>query len=433
MGGFKQSTISALLAMFAAVQSALAIDPTNQLVELYLNVKKYQAALKLTEVIGNMPDDEVKRHKFYKGNDNVAVFEKHLDDFLKHLEDWWECLGWKPEGICYKCSIYDCEFDLYKSYYYPVVNYEFSSKVFVSEYLYKTEFDVIGNENLEDYWYETAKESAVDEMDRAAKAIGGSVSASDYNFVLPDKFKERDIMNLNTSEQMEWRAVSTLSQSSYGSFPVPGDACHRKDNATIPYYSEMPLLIDVTRLGKYQDLFFFLPMLAYKQKLGGDVPNWGIGTSLVFGLSPHSWLSTTSGGSFSPIPQKIISTPHLGPDYGGTHMSGNEYSKKWLSQMLRASQYRNLGLSGLFPIQKEDSGRKKTLYQWLLPEHMPDSCDGKFPTLPWSSYGSFLNFGYKPQIDREEEGRAIITQWQWMRCCPSGYDVLVGDTPQYKF
>ena len=419
------------------VTPLFAIDPPSGVVDLYMQIKQIQAGFILPQTITSMPSTStVKRHQFYKGNQNSAVIQKLADDYLnKHFKDvqwWWDCLEWAFEGVCYKCSNYDCEFDMYKSYYYPVQMYELSSKVFVSEYLYDTVFQTIGQQELEDYWYDTAKQETPNEMMRVEKELGASSSSaySNYNFQLPNQFKSNDIRSANTAEQIEWRTFSPLAQSSYGTYPVPGDACHARVNAPVPYFSESPILIDFTRLGENLDLLFFPQMWIYKQKWGAELPNWGRSINLTLGLSPISWLSINNS-MLSIIPDPMSSTAHLGADYGGTHMSGNEYSKKWLSAMLRASQYRSI-LPGIFPIQKYDRGRKKSRFQWLLPDHMPDSCKEHFPQHPFDSYGSFLNFGYHPEVDRDEEGRAVITQWQFFRCCPSGFDVLIGDTPQYK-
>ena len=435
MGFLRLLVAICLLQLFAS--GAFANDPPPGAVDLYMQLKQAQSALILPQTITSMPSTtSVSRHQFYKGNQNLAVVQKLASDYLfEHLKNpawWWDCLNWAFEGVCYKCQVFppSCEFEIYKSYYYPVQMYELSSKVFVSEYLYDFIFKIFGQQDLEDYWYDTARQETPDEMLRVSSEIAGSSNTpKSYNFNLPGIFKNNDIRNANSAEQMEWRVFTPLTQSNYGSYPVIGDACHSGVSAPVPYFSESIPLIDLTRLGTDLDLIFFPFMWAYKQKtLGAKIPDWGMGTSLIFGLSPLSWLSPT----ISKFPNPLLSTAHLGPDYGGTHMQGQEYSKKWLSQMLRASKY-GMFLPGLFPIQKYDANRKKTRFQWNLPSHMPKSCKEHFPEHPFDSYGSFLNPGYHPEVDRKEEGRAVITQWQWFRCCPSGYKVFIGNTPQYKY
>ena len=414
-----------LLPLFSG---ALALDPPPEMVELYMNIKKIQAAFIAPGTATSMPSTAaVERPEFYKGNEIGAMYELLLDYFLSYYDNY-DCMEWEFAGICYRCDIYDgCEFEEYKSYYYPVQTFELSSKALVASLVPKPFFEIAGYAELEDYWYDTAKEETPAEMERVAEVIQGETSGyAEYDFQLPDEYRSEDIRNGNSTEQMEWRVVSTLAQQNYGSFFVPGDACHSHANTSVPYFSEAPYVIELTRLGSLIDFLFWPVMEFHRLTFGGLIPNSGIGTSLLLGLSPHTWLSPELV-SLIPSP---FSTAHLGSDYGGTHMSGNEYSKKWLSAMLRTVNYRFM-LPGIFPIQKYSMGRKRSKFQWHYPRK--SSCDLHYPLHPFDSYGSFLNLGYRPGIEREGEGRAVITQWHWFRCCPGGFQVLEGDEPQYKY
>jgi len=411
------------------------IDPPEALVRGYMRIKQGEALLKTPEVAQDIPEvTELKRHKFYRGNPLENVLEKLVDEYIQdHFHDianWWSCIDWKPEGVCYKCTWLGCSFKMYISYYFPVQNFELVSAPLTSEYLAEEFVEVLESQNLfdlKDIWHESAKKHAPHELKRVADELDiDDLDPAEYDLKLDNSLQ--DLFNANTPEQMEWRVMSTLAQLTR-SFFIPQGECHSPVSNIFPPYSEMPHVVDFTRRGELQDLIFMIPMWTYKWK-NGLLPSYHIGTNLLFGLGPLQ----TVGQLSDPIPNPMAD-PHIGTEYGGTHMSGNEYTKKWVTQMLRASHF-NLFFPSIFPFIKNDRGeRKPSRYQWLHPEGMPKGCEQKIASTPYGSYGSFLNTTYNPEIDRQDEGRGIMTQWQWFRCCPSGYQVFpgLGDEPQYKY
>lgn len=430
--------------LFAAVvmlwgSKAQAIEPPSVIVKWYIQIRYWEAMLLyIPDAIQAIQDSQtVTRHPFYKGNTTAGVIQKLADDYINEhfgsVSNWWDCLDWEFEGLCYYCDWPDCDIDDYKSYYYPVQTYEFTNKVFVSEYLAKAVFNLIGKKDLKDYWYQSAATGAVDELKRAAKAVGGNVNAAPYQVNFPAAYN--NILNANTAEQMEWRVVSTLAQTAH-SYPVPGKECHSKVNLPQPVYSEAPFLIDFTRLESKLSIFpkFILPYWIYQSKLGALLPSFGLGTNVALGLTSQNLFNTNM---VLPIPNLALATPHIGTDIGSTHMKGNEYTKKWMAQLLRSNNFGGYGgiFPQIFPIQKYSAGRQASRFQWHSPKWMPNGCKEELPIHPLDSYGSFLDLSldYHPEYDPIDEGRATVTQWQWMRCCAPGYDILYGDDPQYKY
>ena len=460
LGSFSRSFLCLTGAGFLIISTecALGIDPPPAVspapgaVEVYMITKGVQAATIIPQTATSMPSTtSVTRHQFYQGNFFLMVLAKHTYDFLfEHLNIlqpftwWWDCTETQWEGICYDCDWGGCSFANYHSYYYPVQNFELSSQVFVSEYLPKEFFLLLPPmfQDLSGYWYDVAEQQTPDEMDRVAAEIGGSASPPTYSPNFAGGINNTRMAN--TAEQMEWRIVSTLAQHMYVQnnpiYPLLfARACHHIKE-TIPWpmpsYSESPLHIEFTRLGDMLD-FFFLPfMLYYKQLLGGEIPTWGVGTNLTNGWAPTSLLAqnfpSVTGNFAAPIPNLTLATPHLGTDYGGTHQSGGEYSKKWVGQMLRAAHFGPLVPGTFFPFHKYSGGRKRSRFQWLSPGHMPDGCKERIPQNPTEDYGSFLHTDYHPEVDRDDQGRGTITEWRWFRCCPPGMSVWFGPGTQYK-
>ncbi len=434
------------LSVAVTFSTAGAIEPPSVIVKWYVQLRYLESLLKIPDAIQAIQDAKtVTRHQFYKGNNDTAVVQKLLDDFTnEHMSNWWDCMDWVWEGICYHCDNWDCSFDEYKSYYYPVQTYEFTNKVFVSEYLSKSVFQALGQTDLSSYWYSAAASGATDELDRAANAIGGpSVHGSAQAINFPAVYN--NILNANTAEQMEWRVVSTLAQTAH-IFPVPGNACHWKKNLPQPIMSEASYIINYTRL---ESALNSIPMMMpaywlYQQKFGAKLPSYGLGTNVALGLTSQNTFDTSL---VLPIPNLFFATPHIGTDVGVTNMKGNEYTKKWIAQLLRSNQFG--GKNGLFPqifpiIKYGFTGREPSRFQWHSPNWMPGGCKEELPIHPLDSYGSyldtliplpnaFMNPDYHPEYDKNDEGRATVTQWQWFRCCKAGYDVLYGDTPQYKY
>lgn len=371
--------------------------------------------------------DSTKRPEFYQGSKPEKIALRMTTDFAWHLLAYPQCVDWQLEGLCVMFVGPIPIFWPYISYYYPTQTFELTRHAMESEYVPKKLMKKAGND-LQKYWYPQAEQRAPSELKRVAEAAyGASVpvgGATDVGFdQIPDELKNLNSHIGDTQAVMEWRVFSTLAQIT-GLYPIAPKSCHHSIVTPIPYYSEMKGILNFARLGKLNQLLFLPEVLLLRKNFGGKIPVFGIGTNIHMAIAPFSPFTEL----VREVALPMISSPYQGPDVGTTSMHTNDYSRSWLAAMLKAVNFRRI-LPGIAPWQKYDGERKRSRYQWIEPR-INNQCNAIGDS---TSYGHFLGPDYHPEIMHGDEGRGIVTQWNWYRCCPLGFEIFVGPRPQIKW
>ncbi|MCB9030650.1 MAG: hypothetical protein H6619_06320 [Deltaproteobacteria bacterium] len=402
----------------------------------------------------------------FKGGVELPILAKNLVlDFFETLSQWAGCVRWELIGYCIKCEGPFCWITPYIAYHFPTALHE-TADMFQSMLTLSQQFDLYGDPK--EYWHPNAKKYAHTSVNTLRKTIGLSegeereanidISSLSENINSPIKNAavHKEFHSINTLLQMfyaglslgdifedvdEFEDVLDILTKVFGTL-VPFGPCHKGSAAPFTLTSEMPLMIDMSRLSQLSYFLHPKEMLQLrglsKEMKGYNVMQLCTQFNMKEGATPINAplnLQSLFPGPMMPLKlAKKLCTLHVGPDYPTTtYLPTRDFNK---ASAIALNRGNNLffdllqKIPGLpnptFDVKKYGIGNlKHDTVQYRYPKSMPKSCKTDI-----GDYGDFRDGNYSPVVDDEIPEYAQQRQWSGLRCCEG--TVWIGPRPKQE-